>query len=245
MKYVLTTIVAFLCSTMGFAQGDGSEATRAKMLVVFFSRAGENWQVGNVERGNTAIMVDYITELADVDTFQIVPVNPYPENYEECVNYVNNIEASDARPAYVGDFNSLSDYDTIFIGGPIWMGQPPKIIRTFLEAHQQELGGKTFVPFGTHGGSGVSSYRSMLSSYFPNATILESLGISGSSIRNASSRTTVASWLTRLGLGKQTTAISSIQADKANDGKAYKLDGTQYRRGKGVYIKDGEKYIAP
>ncbi len=242
MNRVLTTILSFIAVMGAFAQGNGA-TSKGKMLLVYFSRAGENWQVGTVERGNTAIMVDYITELANVDTFQIVPVNPYPENYEECVNYVNNIEPSDARPAYVGEFDNVSDYDTVFIGGPIWMGQPPKIIRTFLEKHT-ELDGKTLVPFGTHGGSGIGSYTTMLRSYFPNATIFEGLGISGSSIRNSSSRDTVESWLKRLGLDKQATAISSIHADKAKDGKAYNLDGTQYQGGKGVYIMNGKKYIA-
>lgn len=52
---------------------NGEEGNKGKMLVVYFSRAGENWEVGNVERGNTAIMVDYIKELADVDVFEIVP----------------------------------------------------------------------------------------------------------------------------------------------------------------------------
>ena len=51
---------------------DGQGATNGKMLVVYFSRAGENWQVGYVERGNTAIMVDYIKEQADVDVFEVL-----------------------------------------------------------------------------------------------------------------------------------------------------------------------------
>lgn len=63
--------------------GNGS-ATGKRSLVIFFSRAGENWQVGYVERGNTAIMVDYIKELANVDEFEIVPETPYPTNYMEC-----------------------------------------------------------------------------------------------------------------------------------------------------------------
>lgn len=60
--------------------------------MVYFSRAGENWQVGNVERGNTAIMVDYIKELANVDVFEIVLEKSYPEDYMECVRYVNDVE---------------------------------------------------------------------------------------------------------------------------------------------------------
>ena len=75
-------IVALACGssdpdvdgTTGATQqnGDGQDAANGKMLVVYFSRAGENWQVGYVERGNTAIMVDYIKEQADVDVFEVL-----------------------------------------------------------------------------------------------------------------------------------------------------------------------------
>ena len=101
-------------------ESNGS-ATGKKSLVIFFSRAGENWQVGNVERGNTAIMVDYIQEFADVDVFEIVPEVAYPSNYMECVNYVNDVEIpQNLRPAYKGDIENIADYDNILIGGPIW-----------------------------------------------------------------------------------------------------------------------------
>ena len=186
--------------------GSGSAASGKRSLVIYFSRAGENWQVGNVERGNTAIMVDYIKELANVDVFEIVPEKPYPTDYMECVHYVNDVEIpQNLRPAYKGDVENLADYDNIFIGGPIWNGQPPMIIRTFIEAHQSELSGKTFVPFGTHGGSGVSSYTSLIRSYFPNAKQLESLGIAGTDIRNNASKTRVDNWLKRIGLDKEST----------------------------------------
>lgn len=186
--------------------GSGSAASGKRSLVIYFSRAGENWQVGNVERGNTAIMVDYIKELANVDVFEIEPEKPYPTDYMECVHYVNDVEIpQDLRPAYKGDVENLADYDNIFIGGPIWNGQPPMIIRTFIEAHQSELSGKTFVPFGTHGGSGVSSYTSLIRSYFPNAKQLESLGIAGTDIRNNASKTRVDNWLKRIGLDKEST----------------------------------------
>lgn len=192
--------------------GNGSDSTtlEKRSLVVYFSRAGENWQVGNVERGNTAIMVDYIKELANVDVFEIVPETPYPEDYMECVRYVNDIEIpQNLRPAYKGDIDNLADYDNIFIGGPIWSGQPPMIIRTFIEAHQSELSGKTFIPFGTHGGSGVGSYSSLIRSYFPNAKQLESLGIAGTDIRSDASKTRVENWLKRIGLDKESTNTNS------------------------------------
>jgi len=226
-------------------QAEGNEGTvKGKMLVIYFSRAGENWQVGNVERGNTAIMVDYIQELADVDEFEIVPEVPYPSNYMECVNYVNDVEIpQNLRPAYKGDIDNLADYDHIFIGGPIWCGQPPYIFRTFFEKHAGELNGKTIIPFGTHGGSGVGSYSTLIKEYYPNATILESLGISGNSIRNESSKTTVGNWLKKLGIGKQTTGVSSMSNRTANGGVSYSLTGMRHKGQKGLYIQNGKKFI--
>ena len=166
------TVVALACGcndpevdgvTSANEQNGNGSATGKRSLVIFFSRAGENWQVGNVERGNTAIMVDYIQEFADVDVFEIVPEVAYPSNYMECVNYVNDVEIpQNLRPAYKGDINNLADYDNIFIGGPIWCGQPPYIFRTFFEKHAGELNGKTIIPFGTHGGSGVGSYTTLI-----------------------------------------------------------------------------------
>ena len=192
------------------AGDNGSVTSGKRSLVVYFSRAGENWQVGNVERGNTAIMVDYIKELANVDVFEIVPETPYPEDYMECVRYVNDVEIpQNLRPAYKGDIENLANYDNIFIGGPIWNGQPPMIIRTFIEAHQSELSGKIFVPFGTHGGSGVSSYSSLIRSYFPGAKQLEALGIAGTDIRTDASKSRVGDWLKRIGLDKESTSTDT------------------------------------
>ena len=71
--------------TDGNENANGNATSGKRSLVVYFSRAGENWQVGNVERGNTAVMVDYIKDMANVDVFEIVPETPYPEDYMECV----------------------------------------------------------------------------------------------------------------------------------------------------------------
>lgn len=224
--------------------GDEGEGTaKGKMLVVYFSRADENWQVGYVERGNTAIMVDYIKDLADVDVFEIVPEVPYPAAYDECIAYVNDIEIpQNLRPAYKGDITNIADYETVFIGGPIWWGRPPMLFRTFFEKHP-ELDGKTIIPFGTHGGSGVGSYKTLIQEYYPNATVLESLGISGASIRDAASKTTVENWLKRLGVDKQSTAINSVRTRAANTGERYALNGQIANGSSGIYIHNNKKYI--
>ena len=245
------TVVALACGSNDPEEDNTTEqsgnegfATGKKSLVIFFSRAGENWQVGNVERGNTAIMVDYIQEFADVDVFEIVPEVAYPSNYMECVNYVNDVEIpQNLRPAYKGDINNLADYDNIFIGGPIWCGQPPYIFRTFFEKHAGELNGKTVIPFGTHGGSGVGSYTTLIKGYYPNATVLESLGIAGVSIRDASSWQTVENWLKKLGVDKQSTAINNVRTRSVDNSVSYSLNGMRSNGQRGIQIRNGNKYI--
>ena len=223
--------------------GNGEGMAKGKMLVIYFSRADENWQVGYVERGNTAIMVDYIQELADVDVFEIVPEVAYPAAYDECIAYVNNVEIpQNLRPAYKNDITNIADYETIFIGGPIWWARPPMIFHTFFEAHP-ELDGKTIIPFGTHGGSGVGSYKTLIQEYYPNATILESLGISGASIRDAASKTTVENWLKKLGVDKQSTGIQSARTRAANIGRKYALNGQPANGQSGFYIQNNKKYL--
>ena len=196
-------------------------------------------------------MVDYIKEFADVDVFEVKPVVTYPEGYQDCIEYVTEEINRNDRPAYVGDITNINDYDVVFIGGPIWWARPPMILRSFIEAHP-ELAGKRLVPFGTHGGSGVSSYPSMLKEYFPNATIFEELGISGASVRNQSSKTAVENWLKKLGLHRASTDIQDIESDQGScrynvytlDGKnvaqdAFNLDGIA----PGIYIINGKKTI--
>ena len=222
--------------------GEGEGSAKGKMLVIYFSRADENWQVGYVERGNTAIMVDYIKDLADVDVFEIVPEVAYPAVYSECTAYVTEEINDNRRPTYKGDIDRLADYQTVFVGGPIWWGRPPMLFRTFFEAHP-ELDGKTIIPFGTHGGSGVGSYSTLIKEYYPNATVLESLGISGSSIRNASSKTTVENWLKKLGFDKQSTAIRDVRTRANGDGISYTLNGNRSNGQRGIQIKNGNKYI--
>ena len=222
--------------------GDDEGTAKGKMLVVYFSRADENWQVGYVERGNTAIMVDYIKDLADVDVFEIMPETPYPAGYEDCKTVATAEFNNGTRPAIKTAITNLSEYETIFIGGPIWWARPPMIFRTFFEAHP-ELDGKTIIPFGTHGGSGVGSYKTLIQEYFPNATVLKSLGISGSSIRNASSKATVENWLKRLSVDKQSTSVQSARTRTVMGGRKFALNGQPSNGQNGIYIQNNKKYI--
>lgn len=182
--------------------GEGNEpgtSGKRKILIAYFSRAGENWNVGYVDRGNTAVMADYIKELTGGDVFEIVPEVPYPTDYQEMLQVSNQETQANARPAIKNKLENLDKYDIVFLGSPIWRGNPPMIMRTFYEAYP-ELGDKTLVAFGTHGGSGISSCPRLIREYFPDAVQLESFGISGERVRDAQAKEQVKAWLQRIGV---------------------------------------------
>lgn len=185
-------------------ENNGGSSGEGKTLIVFFSRAGENWQVGTVERGNTAIMVDYIKDYIDADIFELVPVTAYPRSYDETLTIATNEKSNNSRPKFKGSIDNINQYSNVFIGGPIWWGEPPMIIHTFCEAYPS-LKDKTIIPFGTHGGSGVGSYTTKLKGHFPEAKYLEALGIYGASVREEATRNAVNNWLDKLGFKKKET----------------------------------------
>lgn len=181
----------------GYDNGTASpDVTNEDILIVYFSRAGENWNVEYVDRGNTAVMADYIQEYTGAATFEIVPEVPYPTDYATMLQVSQQERDTDARPAIKNPLENLNQYSIVFIGSPIWYGGPPMIMQTFYEAYP-DLASKILVPFGTHGGSGINSCARLIREYFPEAQLLESFGISGEHIR--SSRDDVEVWLEKIG----------------------------------------------
>ena len=89
----------------------------------------------------------------------------------------------------------------------------------------------------------MSSYTSLIREYYPQANILESLGIAGVDIRNESSKTKVADWLKRIGLDRETTGISETRSTIPNDTAEYALSGIRTAGGKGIVIRNNKKYV--
>ena len=89
----------------------------------------------------------------------------------------------------------------------------------------------------------VIRYTTLIKEYFPNATVLESLGIAGVSIRDASSRQTVENWLKKLGVDKQSTAINNVRTRSVDNSVSYSLNGMRSNGQRGIQIRNGNKYI--
>ena len=180
---------------------DGNDSESSRILVVYFSRTGEQYTVGVIDHGNTAIVAEMIADETDADLFEVVPEDDhYPMTYNELTDVAKKEQNDKARPAYAGAVPDLSQYDTVFIGAPVWWGDWPMIMYTFFEENAEALAGKTLVPFSTHEGSGLSGFDKKLSSTLPGSTVLKGLAIRGNDCQNKqdSVRESVKNWITGL-----------------------------------------------
>ena len=172
---------------------DNASPSGSKILVAYFSLAGEQYEVGVIEKGNTEIVAEMIAEATGADTYKIESTTEYPTTYDGLLD-VSRQEESDP-PEIAGTLPDLAEYDTIFLGYPIWWGDVPTIIRVFLQSG--DFSGKTIVPFCTHGGSALSGTDQTIGELCPNATIGTGLAIRGSTAQNDrdAARESVTKWL--------------------------------------------------
>ena len=179
---------------------EAPEESGSKILVLYFSRTGEQYNVGIIEKGNTAIVAEMIGEATGADLYEILPTdNHYPMTYKELTDVALQEQRDGARPAYAGELPDFDSYDTIFIGAPVWWGDWPMILYTVFES--TPLSGKTLVPFSTHAGSGLSGFDRSLAAAYPDCTIAKGLAVAGTDTQNNPDKvqTSVANWLNELG----------------------------------------------
>ncbi len=168
-----------------------------KKLVVYFSRADENYSVGNVGVGNTELLAKEIIAKTGADEFMIVPEVAYPVNYRETIDRATKERNGQDRPEYKGDVDT-SGYDTIFLGYPIWWDDMPMIVYHFIEKH--DWNGKTVIPFNTHEGSGNSGTYDILKDKLTGATLMgDGFNMSGSIARTDDGIEKLDNWLESLG----------------------------------------------
>ena len=172
----------------------------AKSLVVYYSRADENYSVGTITEGNTAVIAKMIAKATGADTYEIKTVKPYPKNYKECTDVAKKEQRENTRPAIQGGSPDLSQYDTIFLGYPIWWGDLPMCVYTWLEANN--LSGKKIIPFCTHEGSGTAGTPSSLKAILKGTTVEQNaLAVRGATAQNKRSEAqkNVDAWLKKIG----------------------------------------------
>ena len=165
---------------------DNQDAQEHKILVAYFSATG-----------TTKGVAEHIANGLNADIYEIVPEEAYTDadlDYNDN-NSRTTIEMNDpdARPAISGSVENMEQYDIIFVGYPIWWGEAPRIVSTFMESY--DFSGKTIVPFCTSGGSGIGSSASNLESFTSGATWLDGRRLNGSD-----SQDTVMEWVDSLDL---------------------------------------------
>ena len=165
----------------------------SNILVAYFSLAGEQYEVGVIEKGNTEIIAEMIADATGADTFKIESIEEYPTTYDGLLD-ISRKEEEDP-PEIASTVDNMDDYDTIFLGYPIWWGDTPTIIKVFLQSY--DFSGKTIIPFCTHGGSGLAGTDRTISELCPDSTIGEGLAIRGSTAQNDrdSAKESVTEWL--------------------------------------------------
>ena len=136
----------------------------SKKLVAYFSASGV-----------TAKLAETLSEAIGADLYAIEPDVPYTK---ADLNWMNQNSRSSvemkepaSRPAIAGKRDNMDEYDTIFVGFPIWWYVAPTIINTFLESY--DFAGKTIIPFATSGGSGMGKTNEKLQPSCPGAKLME------------------------------------------------------------------------
>lgn len=188
--FILSAVTASLCIA-GIPAVSADAADNSNVLVAYFSCTG-----------NTESIANHIKDILGCDICKIEAAVPYTS---ADLNYNNSSSRAtveqntpSARPAVSGTINT-DKYDTIFLGYPIWWGQAPKIIYTFLESH--DLSGKTIIPFCTSGSSDISGSESGIHALATDAT-----WISGHRFAAGSSEATVSAWVDTIKLPEPTSA---------------------------------------
>lgn len=170
----LLTLLLLLTSAGCSASDDNNEppAIKGKILVAYFSYSG-----------NTRQVAEDIKNLTEADIFEIIPVEPYPEDYDEVVAQARRERESGYKPPLKAKVANLVEYDVVFVGFPIWGTTIPNTILTFLT--ENNMAGKTVIPFCTHAGYGKGRSFTAVQELCPGATFAEGFDMEGDDVKDA------------------------------------------------------------
>ncbi len=190
MKKLIALLIALmLCLSVACAEESDTAfaPTDSNILVACFSATGNTWP-----------LAQYAAEYLHADLFRIEAEVPYTDddlNYTDDSCRANQEMGDDSsRPALAATVENMAQYDTVILAFPIWWGQAPRIIETFIEAH--DLSGKTVLPFCTSGSSGFGRTGEILA-----ALTDESVNwIEGTRLSPSTTAEEMAAWLAEKGI---------------------------------------------
>ena len=161
----------------------------SKSLIIYFSRADENYAVGYIDKGNTEIVAEFVQELTGADMFKVEPLVPYAKDYSTCIQEAKKRIGNAPIKEKLSD---ISAYNTVFVMSPIYWGTYAPEVETALDG--LDFTDKTVRVISTHEGSGLASMVSDVKRMCPGANVLKNgLAIKGSQAKNSKAK--VAEWL--------------------------------------------------
>lgn len=213
MKKITLIIGMALCILMpGCTKKSSNTDEHHNILVVYFSHAGDNYAVGEISKGNTKIIAEYIKEFSQADELEIVTSKYDGMEYNALCALAQEEQISNERPDFtarlvrgandtvVAKQADIDKYDMIFIGGPVWWGTYPQVMFSFFDKY--DLSGKILIPFTTHEGSGLGNCVGDLKAAYPTADVWSKSALSIYGHEAIKSKIEVKEWLAEMGLVK-------------------------------------------
>ena len=158
-------------------------------IIIYFSRADENYSVGYIDKGNTEIVAEYVKEITNADMFKVEPLAPYAKDYQTCIE-----EAKEriGNAPIKESLNDISKYEVIYIMSPIYWGTYAPEMETALK--DLDFNGKLIRIITTHEGSGLGNIVNDIKRICLGATVLDdALAIQGSNAKE--SKSIIESWI--------------------------------------------------
>jgi len=160
-----------------------------KSLIIYFSRADENYAVGYVDKGNTEYVAEYVRDLTNADMFKVEPLVPYAKDYQTCIKEAKDRIGNAPIKEEIGD---ISSYEVIYIMSPIYWGTYAPEVETAIK--NLDFTGKTIRVITTHEGSGLANVVSDVKSICKGANVLDdAIAIKGTEAKD--SKLKIESWV--------------------------------------------------
>ncbi len=160
-----------------------------KSLIIYFSRADENYSVGYVEKGNTEYIAEFVRDLTNADMFKVEPLVPYAKDYNTCIK-----EAKEriGNAPIKETINDISNYEVIYIMTPIYWGTYAPELETAIK--NLDFTGKTIRIVTTHEGSGLANVVTDIKKICVGANVLDdAIAIVGSKAKDSKQK--IESWV--------------------------------------------------
>lgn len=201
----LAIIVTGLLGQPAFAAENSSAQSRT--LIIYFSQSEEMkpdaadgfsgasvLQKNTPETGSTQFIAQLVQKQTHGDLFRLETTSAYPRQHDALLRIAEKEQQTQARPALKTPLPALSDYDTIYVGYPIWWYTMPMVIYSLFE--QNDFAGKTVIPFTTHGGSRLADSLREIARMQPQAKLVtRALSISRNDISDPDVPAQVEQWV--------------------------------------------------